>query len=183
MLYLVAGASGERDDKQFSIFQVIKFPNDACIGAGSLNGTCYTSTECTSLGGTSSGACASSFGVCCVFSLACGATTSQNGSYAIIDPFSTSTDTDPCTYKYCKINDDVCKLRWGKNFLSYSDHPVLIFLFHFCRIDFESMEIAGPNRDISNWEKGQFVGQCSTDSFTGREYTFTWYWYDTDLHL
>ena len=111
VLYLVAGASGERDDKQFSIFQVIKFPNDACVGAGSLNGTCYTSTECTSLGGSGSGACASSFGVCCVFSLACGGETSANGSYAIINSYSTSTDTDPCIYKYCKTSDDVCKLR------------------------------------------------------------------------
>ena len=110
--YLVAiGTFGERTDKQFSIFKVIKFPNTDCVGDKSLNGTCYTTTECTSLGGSASGACASSFGVCCVFSLACGATTSANGSYAMIDSYSTSTDTDPCIYKYCKNNDNVCKLR------------------------------------------------------------------------
>ena len=108
---LAAGVSGERDDKQFSIFNVIKFPNSNCEGSGSLNGTCYTATECTSLGGTSSGSCASGFGVCCVFSLSCGGSSSSNTSYAIINSFSTSTDTDPCTYSFCKNNDNICKLR------------------------------------------------------------------------
>ena len=110
--YLVAtGVSGERDDKQFSIFNVIKFPNSNCEGSGSLNGTCYTNTECTSLGGTSSGSCASGFGVCCVFSLSCGGRTSANSTYATISSFSTSSDTDPCTYTFCKCSSDVCKLR------------------------------------------------------------------------
>ena len=114
MLYLLAaGVSGERDEKQFSIFNVIKFPNTGCAGSNSLNGTCYTATECTSREGSASGSCASGYGVCCVFSLACGGTTTANGSYAIIDSFSTTTDADPdpCTYTYCKNNDDVCKLR------------------------------------------------------------------------
>ena len=112
VFYLFAtGVAGEREDRQFSLFNVIKFPNDLCLGSGSLNGTCYTATECTSLGGTSSGTCASGFGVCCVFSLACGGSTSANTSYAIINSFNTATDTDPCIYKFCKNNDDVCKLR------------------------------------------------------------------------
>ena len=45
--------------------------------------------ECTSKGGTASGTCASSFGVCCVFSISCGATSSANNSYAIISTYST----------------------------------------------------------------------------------------------
>ena len=111
LFLVVAEASGERDDKQFSVFNIIRFPNDICTSKNNLNGTCYTATECTSLGGTSSGSCASSFGVCCVFNLACGATTSANNSYAAIASFSTTTDTDPCIYTYCKNNDDVCKIR------------------------------------------------------------------------
>ena len=111
---MVAGVTAEtRDGKVFSIFNVIKFPNSECAGTNSLNGTCYTNTECTSLGGTSSGSCASGFGVCCVFSLACGGTTSANVSYAQITTFSTATDTTPCTYTYCKNSDDICKLRYG----------------------------------------------------------------------
>ena len=94
-----------------SIFNVVRFPNDACSSASNFNGTCYTAEECTSLGGSASGSCASSFGVCCVFSLSCGARTSANTSYATISTFSTSSDSDPCTYTYCKTSDDVCKLR------------------------------------------------------------------------
>ncbi len=41
------------------------FPNAACSGSGTKNGTCYTQAECSSLGGTNAGSCASGFGVCC----------------------------------------------------------------------------------------------------------------------
>ena len=64
-----------RDKRVMSVFNVVTFPNTACGSSSGYNGTCYTSSECTSKGGTASGTCASSFGVCCVFSLACGATT------------------------------------------------------------------------------------------------------------
>ena len=77
-----------------------------------FNGTCYTQAECSALGGSASGTCASSFGVCCVFSIACGGSTSANNSYAIISSYSTSTDKDPCTYTFCKTDSDVCKLRY-----------------------------------------------------------------------
>ena len=106
-----AGAQLERDGRQ-SIFQVVRFPNEVCASSSSgVNGTCYTASECTSLGGSASGSCASSFGVCCVFSLSCGATTSQNNTYATVSTFSTTSDSDPCTYTYCKSSSDVCKLR------------------------------------------------------------------------
>ena len=93
------------------IFNVVRFPNDACGSADNFNGTCYTASECSALGGSSSGTCASGFGVCCVFSLACGGRTSANTSYATITSFSVTNDRDPCTYTYCKNSDDVCKLR------------------------------------------------------------------------
>ena len=63
------------------------------------------------MGGSSSGSCASGFGVCCVFSLGCGGRTTANTSYATMSSFSTTSDRDPCTYTYCKCSDDVCKLR------------------------------------------------------------------------
>ena len=113
MVYCVAAAAEDDDSrskKAMSVFTVVRFPNQPCAGAN-LNGTCYTASECNSLGGSASGNCASSFGVCCVFSLSCGGRTSANTSYATISTFSTSSDTDPCTYTYCKTSDDVCKLR------------------------------------------------------------------------
>ena len=121
LLYSIsAGAGDGRVDKGMSIFNIVRFPNDACSSTSNFNGTCYTASECTSLGGTASGSCASSFGVCCVFSLSCGATTTANTSYATISSFNTASDSDPCTYTYCKTSDDVCKLRqkipWSTRF-------------------------------------------------------------------
>ena len=44
--------------------------NSPCDGKAdpSTTGTCYTSTECNSRGGTVDGNCAAGFGVCCTFS-------------------------------------------------------------------------------------------------------------------
>jgi len=111
-----------RTGKVLSVFNVISFPNAVCTSTSGYNGTCYTASECTSLGGSSSGTCASSFGVCCVFSLECGATSSQNNTYAIKTSYSTSTDSDPCTYTICKCSSSICKIR----------------------IDFDTMVLAAP---------------------------------------
>merc|ERR1719330_398119 len=99
----------ERGNRLLSVFNVVTFPNSACGASSGYNGTCYTAAECTSKGGSASGTCASSFGVCCVFSISCGSTSSANNTYAIISSYSTSSDSDPCTF--CKSNSDVCKLR------------------------------------------------------------------------
>ena len=48
-----------------SLFSIIRFANSFCYGSNGLNGTCYTSAECSSKGGTASGTCAQGFGVCC----------------------------------------------------------------------------------------------------------------------
>ena len=50
----------------FSVFQIVKFNNDACNAVDGTMGTCYTASECTAKGGTERGPCASGFGVCCV---------------------------------------------------------------------------------------------------------------------
>merc|ERR1711963_276134 len=49
----------DRNGKILSVFQVVSFPNDVCVG-GSKNGTCYTSEKCSyfeSSGTASTGAC------------------------------------------------------------------------------------------------------------------------------
>merc|ERR1711997_354948 len=114
----------DRSGKSLSVFNVVTFPNSACGASNGYNGTCYTSSECSSLGGTASGTCASSFGVCCVFSIACGGSSSANNSYAIITSYSTSTDKDPCTYTFCPTNTDVCKGNTNpqRNPLDYWPH-------------------------------------------------------------
>merc|ERR1719310_2486124 len=82
----------DRDGRVLSVFNVVTFPNSACGASNGYNGTCYTA----------SGTCASSFGVCCVFSIACGASSSANNSYAVISTYSVTSDSDPCTYTFCK---------------------------------------------------------------------------------
>ena len=82
-LSCVSGEEEEaRGGKTLSVFNVVKFPNDACGASNGFNGTCYTSSECSSLGGTASGTCASSFGVCCVFSIACGGSNGRAFSFS-----------------------------------------------------------------------------------------------------
>jgi len=145
---LVAGSGEEEQEragKSLSVFNVVTFPNSACGASNGYNGTCYTSSECSSLGGTASGTCASSFGVCCVFSIACGGSSSANNSYAVISSYSTSTDSDPCTYTFCPVNTDVCKLR----------------------IDFDTMVLTSPATVTSAVAAVSLtVGDCIYDSLT-----------------
>merc|ERR1712203_86892 len=136
----------ERAGRNLSVFNVVSFPNSVCGATNGFNGTCYTASECTTLGGTASGTCASSFGVCCVFSIACGGSSSANNSYAVISSYSTSTDSDPCTYTFCKTNSDVCKLR----------------------IDFDTMVLTAPDEISSPGVVTDTftVGDCIYDTLT-----------------
>merc|ERR1711962_765298 len=102
--------SEDRSGKVLSVFTVVKFPNTVCASTTSgRNGTCYTQSECTSKGGTASGTCASSFGVCCIFEVSCGnPTLAENNTYF------TSTDITKgsnCRMTVCKCSTDVCQLR------------------------------------------------------------------------
>merc|ERR1711894_88728 len=98
-----------REGKVLPVFQVIKFPNDVCSGA-TRNGTCYTSEECSTKGGASDGSCASGFGVCCVFALACGASASENQTYLV--QASVTTLTNPCKYTICPCGTNICRIRF-----------------------------------------------------------------------
>lgn len=49
-----------------SLFTIVSFQNDPCTSGTGNNGTCYSSSDCSRLGGSSSGSCASGFGVCCL---------------------------------------------------------------------------------------------------------------------
>jgi len=138
------GESSSRLDRQFSVFNVVTFPNSVCAASSGYNGTCYSSSECSAKGGTASGTCASSFGVCCVFSVSCGSTMSQNNSYAIISSYSTSSDADPCIYTICKSSSDICKIR----------------------IDFDTMVLSDPFSVSSTAAliDGGRTGKCRTDT-------------------
>ncbi|XP_023348755.1 uncharacterized protein LOC111717490, partial [Eurytemora carolleeae] len=112
----------DRQGKFAGVFQVVRFPNANCLGSGGLNGTCYTESECTAKGGSASISCAAGFGICCIFSMSCGSTISQNNTYHVISNFNTVTDPSPCTYTVCPLNNNICKIR----------------------LDFETFTISGP---------------------------------------
>merc|ERR1711981_72342 len=106
-----------RGGKQISLFTVVQFPNDECTSSSSstTQGTCLTSSECTSQGGSASGSCAAGFGVCCVVSTStCGSTISTNTSYIRNPSFPTTytpTVGSSCMFTIKKANDNICQIR------------------------------------------------------------------------
>ncbi|XP_059099340.1 uncharacterized protein LOC131893360 [Tigriopus californicus] len=145
----VTSRNNTRAGKLFSIFQIVNFPNAPCVGSSTRNGTCFTSDECSSRGGTSAGTCAQGFGVCCTFTVACGATTSQNCTY-LVQEATTNPPANPCTFTICKQSSDICRIR----------------------LDFTTFSIAGPAIGTTSTgtsipeDKGGSVGDCNVDSFS-----------------
>jgi len=128
---------------RIGIFNVVRFPNDVCTGTGSMNGTCYTAEECSDRDGTEAGSCADGFGVCCVISLSCGGSASENCTY--LTQASTTAPTSPCSYTICPVSTSVSRIR----------------------LEFNTFVIAGPGAvtaatltTVSTW------GQCLTDTFS-----------------
>ncbi|XP_059087673.1 uncharacterized protein LOC131884050 [Tigriopus californicus] len=137
--------SSSRQKKLLPIFQVISFQNTNCNGSSSTRvGTCYTSDECESKGGSSSGTCASGYGVCCVFNLNCGSTFSENCTY-LTQP-STSTVSSSCVYNICKCSSDICRIRFDMTTFSIGG-PVV-----------------GTTETVAS--NAGAIGDCTTDQFS-----------------
>lgn len=145
----------ERREKAIGIFNVVKFPNDVCNSdSASMNGTCYTSEECSSRDGVASGSCAEGYGVCCIITVACGGTTSENCTYlsqiASTTPSVDSTDLDrQCSYSICPLSTTVSRIR----------------------LDLTAFTIAPPGvPDLdgvaaSSAQGNSAIGNCVTDTF------------------
>lgn len=104
------GGQGEeetRQDRLFNAFTVVRFPNDGCVTSTGEYGTCYTNSECTALGGSNGGSCASGFGVCCYVTAGCNGSTSVNNTYFA----SSSADISPCSFSVCKADDNICQIK------------------------------------------------------------------------
>ncbi|CAB4054062.1 unnamed protein product [Lepeophtheirus salmonis] len=143
----------KKDEKLLSIFNVVTFPNTFCTGSASKNGTCYTADECETRGGTASGSCASGYGVCCVITLSCGGTSSDNCTYIEQSSFTStsSLNSNPCTYTICKNSNMICRIR----------------------LDFTTFTIANPfTTPVGADAAGTTItnagatGDCVTDSFS-----------------
>lgn len=133
---------------KFSIFQIIKFKNDACVGSGNRNGTCYTAAECENVGGTDSGSCADGFGVCCTVTLSNGATSSLNQSYIVQD--AEALDAGAMMYTICPCSEDVCRIRFDFTAFTIAG-PVT-----------STLQLAGAAANFA----GDAIGDCRTDTFS-----------------
>ena len=135
-----------------NVFTVVKFPNTECQSSLGRNGTCYTSSQCSALGGEARGSCAHSFGTCCVFSVGCGGRSGQNITYFSLN----TTAMGSCNFQVCSSDPSVCKLR----------------------LDFESFSLTGPLEDnftnaVDSVVKNShsIVGQCLGDTLIGEAAT------------
>jgi hypothetical protein len=153
-LFYSALANNDKQPKNIGIFNVVRFPNEACVGSNANMGTCYTAEECEDNQGTASGSCADGYGVCCIFSINCGGTSSQNLTMFM----SNNVEAGACSAEICKVNSDIVQLR----------------------LDFTSFVLSNPangvatsfallNGSPSPMAAGLFYtinGQCNTDSFS-----------------
>jgi len=130
----------ERNGKLLNVFNVIRFPNDACTTSANTNGVCYSASECRTRGGLSQGTCATGFGVCCAFIGRCGGSTSENNTYFA----STGTDTSPCSFSVCKTTDDICQIR----------------------LNFDAFDIAQPDTKTLTSTNPSGRTQCQKAQFT-----------------
>lgn len=107
-----ASSSNDREGKFFSVFQIVKFKNEACTTETGEMGTCYTESECTTAGGTAAGTCASSFGTCCLFKAStCGGEVNQNNAYIESPAYPAAAPTGMCMYTIKKCDSNVCQYR------------------------------------------------------------------------
>ncbi len=156
-----AKATG-RGGRLLPIFQIVRFPvsvtnilphwkkcdwlffnfqNDIC-SATSRNGTCYTAEECAGRGGTNGGSCAAGFGVCCLFTLACGGSTNDNVSYLV--QAAATTVSSPCDYTVCPVSTNICRIRY----------------------DFTTMVLGPQTHGVATtYTNDNAIGTCQIDSF------------------
>merc|ERR1712172_196439 len=140
-----------RAEKLLPIFQVVRFPNDICSGT-SRNGTCYTAEECSTKGGTKDGSCASGFGVCCIFTLSCGGSASENQTYLVQS--SVTTLTNPCSYTICPATSNICRIRF--------DFTTMVLASAVTGTVTAAPAAVGAAASLN----GQLVGDCVDDQFS-----------------
>ncbi|XP_039963800.1 uncharacterized protein LOC120776840 [Bactrocera tryoni] len=129
--------SHSRSPRWFPFYTIGRFPNDVCVGANQLAGTCVVRGECSDNGGVAAGTCSTitTQAVCCIYQLGCGSSTSYNNTYFYNSGYpGTYAGGGRCTIVVSKCDSNICQLR----------------------IDFLSLSIAPPNGD----------GYCLTDTLT-----------------
>merc|ERR1719486_71011 len=120
-----------------------------------MNGTCYTAEECASRDGVASGSCAEGYGVCCIITVSCGGSTSENCTY-LSQAASTTPNTDSddlnqqCSYSICPRTSTVNRIRLD----------LMMFMISPPFVPTTLDGTAGGTQDASN-----ALGQCTGDTF------------------
>ena len=136
--------------KFLNLITWVKFDNTECAATSGDNGTCFTSNECSEIGGVADGTCATGFGVCCVLQVCfldyymdlllspqynCGSKTNYNSTYFLNNNYPSTFNTiGQCSISVEKVNTDVCQLR----------------------LDFDEMDLSQPDPTTH---------QCTSDRF------------------
>merc|ERR1719195_584245 len=119
-----------------------------------MNGTCHTAEECASRDGVASGSCAEGYGVCCIITVSCGGSTSENCTY-LSQAASTTPNTDSddlnqqCSYSICPRTSTVNRIR----------------------LDLMTFMIAPPtvpnalDGSATTQDAQRAIGQCTGDTF------------------
>lgn len=148
-----------RKQKLISTFQVVRFPNDNCVGSNTRNGTCYTSQECSSKDGTSAGSCADGFGVCCTFVFdTCGKTSSEN---LTVWTQPTTVEAGVCTLTIFP-NEDICSLRLDFTGFAINGPNTLTLPQVRRKMGTPVIDMADAGMKLMG---STFTGNCLTDSF------------------
>lgn len=134
--------------KAIGIFNVVRFPNDVCNTETAMNGTCYTAEECSDRDGVATGSCADGFGVCCVISLSCGDTTSENCTYLTATTVAAGSS---CTYTICPASSTVSRIRLDLTMFTIAD-PFAVLT-------------DGTVAAASIATEGGAIGHCTMDTF------------------
>jgi len=123
-----------------------------------MNGTCYTSEECASRDGTASGSCANGYGVCCLISIGCGMTSSENCTYLVQASTTNNPNVSPaggnmCSYKICPMDSSITRIRFDLNTFQIAG-PVV------------TPDADGTPNGIAVNTIANSLGRCIQDTFT-----------------
>nr|XP_045583478.1 uncharacterized protein LOC123746197 [Procambarus clarkii] len=109
--YSLQYSENTRADRFLSLFTVVRFKNSECKSLGSDVGICYSYPECRRGGGHGSGHCAEGYGSCCITTLGCSSSTSNNCTYVESPGYpSTFNDAATCTHTIT-FAANVCQVR------------------------------------------------------------------------
>merc|ERR1719232_136583 len=173
------------------IVKLVNFPNYPCTGsATSLTGICYSSEECSNVGGgQADGKCAQGFGVCCVIRTSdCGGTVSQNSTHIQSPGYPDGyLDSTSCDYTFQKTSTDICAIRLDMEQFVIRGPALHVSPYTECSYDYMSFtnpsgatppKICGYNTGhhlyIDNFSSSLTSNPTMTLTFTGTRFSRYW---------